>query len=316
MYHLSKVHDSHNIHFAAAIWGLRATDLNQGVVYGIETDESALDPRLATSFHYDEVFGTALNRFCVQAVIGHPLTVYGKGGQTRGFLTSATRSQCVALAAENPAEPASCGSSTSSPSSSASSSSPSACSSRRRTSAGGRRSSTRRTRARAGGALLQRQAHEAASLGLQPRLLKEELIESSAARDRPLQGTRHQRRHRPQHRVAADAGRPVCEVGRRGVDATPLGGAAGGTRLRCTVDPQLPPGQDRQRRPAGAVRASSCCRWWCSRWSRERSAGCSTSSPSARAAATGSWAPRCWRWGSSSCSRSRWRAAPSASAAT
>ena len=68
MYHLSKVHDSHNIHFACRIWGLRATDLNQGVVYGVETDESALDPRLATSFHYDEVFGTALNRFCVQAV--------------------------------------------------------------------------------------------------------------------------------------------------------------------------------------------------------------------------------------------------------
>ena len=74
MYHLSKVHDSHNIHFACRIWGLRATDLNQGVVYGLETDESALDPRLATSFHYDEVFGTALNRFCLQAVIGHPLT--------------------------------------------------------------------------------------------------------------------------------------------------------------------------------------------------------------------------------------------------
>ena len=72
MYHLSKVHDSHNIHFATRIWGLRATDLNQGVVYGVETDESALDPRLATSFHYDEVFGTALNRFCVQAVIGAP----------------------------------------------------------------------------------------------------------------------------------------------------------------------------------------------------------------------------------------------------
>jgi UDP-sulfoquinovose synthase len=103
MYHLSKVHDSHNIHFATRIWGLRATDLNQGVVYGVETDESALDPRLATSFHYDEVFGTALNRFCVQAVIGHPLTVYGKGGQTRGYLNIRDTVQCVALAAENPA---------------------------------------------------------------------------------------------------------------------------------------------------------------------------------------------------------------------
>jgi UDP-sulfoquinovose synthase len=105
MYHLSKVHDSHNIHFATRIWGLRATDLNQGVVYGVETDETALDPRLATSFHYDEVFGTALNRFCVQAVIGHPLTVYGKGGQTRGYLNIRDTIQCVRLASDNPADP-------------------------------------------------------------------------------------------------------------------------------------------------------------------------------------------------------------------
>jgi UDP-sulfoquinovose synthase len=105
MYHLSKVHDSHNIHFACRIWGLRATDLNQGVVYGIETDESALDPRLATSFHYDEVFGTALNRFCVQAAIGHPLTVYGKGGQTRGYLNIRDTVACIALATANPADP-------------------------------------------------------------------------------------------------------------------------------------------------------------------------------------------------------------------
>jgi UDP-sulfoquinovose synthase len=104
MYHLSKVHDSHNIHFATRIWGLRATDLNQGVVYGIETDDSALDPRLATSFHYDEVFGTALNRFCVQAAIGRPLSVYGKGGQTRGYLNIRDTVACVTLAIENPAE--------------------------------------------------------------------------------------------------------------------------------------------------------------------------------------------------------------------
>ena len=105
MYHLSKVHDSHNIHFATRIWNLRATELNQGVVYGVETDESALDPRLATSFHYDEAFGTALNRFCVQAVIGHPLTVYGKGGQTRGYLNIRDTIACVALATANPAAP-------------------------------------------------------------------------------------------------------------------------------------------------------------------------------------------------------------------
>jgi UDP-sulfoquinovose synthase len=102
LYHLSKVHDSHNIHFACRVWGLRATDLNQGVVYGIETPETRLDERLVTRFDYDELFGTALNRFVVQAVIGHPLTVYGRGGQTRGFLNIVDTLQCVELTAENP----------------------------------------------------------------------------------------------------------------------------------------------------------------------------------------------------------------------
>jgi UDP-sulfoquinovose synthase len=105
MYHLSKVHDSHNIHFACRVWGLRATDLNQGVVYGIHTDETQLDERLLTRFDYDDVFGTALNRFCLQAVIGHPLTVYGKGGQTRGYLNIVDTLQCVELAVNHPAEP-------------------------------------------------------------------------------------------------------------------------------------------------------------------------------------------------------------------
>jgi UDP-sulfoquinovose synthase len=105
MYHLSKVHDSHNVHFACRVWGLRATDLNQGVVYGIETEEAALDERLNTRFDYDEVFGTALNRFCLQAVIGHPLTVYGRGGQTRGYLNIIDTLRCVELAVEHPAEP-------------------------------------------------------------------------------------------------------------------------------------------------------------------------------------------------------------------
>ena len=104
IYHLSKVHDSHNIHFACRIWGLRATDLNQGVVYGIETDETGLDERLLTRFDYDEVFGTALNRFCLQAVIGLPLTPYGKGGQTRGYLNLVDTLQCVELAVLHPAE--------------------------------------------------------------------------------------------------------------------------------------------------------------------------------------------------------------------
>jgi UDP-sulfoquinovose synthase len=103
LYHCSKVHDSTNIEFCCRAWGVRATDLNQGVVYGIETPETKLDERLLTRFDYDEAFGTALNRFCVQAVIGHPLTVYGTGGQTRGFLNIVDTLQCVELTASNPA---------------------------------------------------------------------------------------------------------------------------------------------------------------------------------------------------------------------
>jgi UDP-sulfoquinovose synthase len=102
-YHLSKVHDSNNIRFACKAWKLSATDLHQGVVYGIETDEVRRDARLETSFHYDEVFGTALNRFCVQAIMGIPLTVYGKGGQSRGFLNIRDTLRCVELAILNPA---------------------------------------------------------------------------------------------------------------------------------------------------------------------------------------------------------------------
>ncbi|MGO9457680.1 MAG: NAD-dependent epimerase/dehydratase family protein [Acidimicrobiales bacterium] len=103
-YHLSKVHDSHNIMFACRIWGLRSTDLNQGIVYGQETPETSLHPDLATRFDYDGVFGTVLNRFCVQAVVGHPLTVYGSGNQIRGMLDIRDTLACVELACEHPAE--------------------------------------------------------------------------------------------------------------------------------------------------------------------------------------------------------------------
>ncbi|MBX6765640.1 MAG: NAD-dependent epimerase/dehydratase family protein [Actinomadura rubrobrunea] len=103
-YHLSKVHDSHNIEFACRIWGLRATDLNQGVVYGQQTPETVLDDRLATRFDYDAVFGTVLNRFVIQAVLGHPLTVYGRGGQRRGIIDIRDTVRCIQLACENPAE--------------------------------------------------------------------------------------------------------------------------------------------------------------------------------------------------------------------
>ena len=104
-YHLSKVHDSHNMRFACKVWKLAATDLHQGVVYGIETDDTMFDERLETSFHYDEVFGTALNRFCVQAVAGIPISVYGKGGQKRGFLNIRDTLRCIELAILNPAKP-------------------------------------------------------------------------------------------------------------------------------------------------------------------------------------------------------------------
>ena len=107
-YHLSKVHDSHNMMFACKIWGLRATDLNQGVVYGTMTDETAYSDALINRFDYDEVFGTVLNRFCVQAAIGHPLTVYGKGGQTRGFLDIRDTVRCIELACLNPSGPGEC----------------------------------------------------------------------------------------------------------------------------------------------------------------------------------------------------------------
>jgi UDP-sulfoquinovose synthase len=102
-YHLSKVHDSHNIMFCCKIWGLRATDLNQGVVYGTMTEETGLDEALINRFDYDEVFGTVLNRYCVEAAVAMPLTVYGKGGQTRGFLDLRDTVRCIEIACLNPA---------------------------------------------------------------------------------------------------------------------------------------------------------------------------------------------------------------------
>jgi len=101
-YHQTKVHDSNNIMFACKLWGLKATDLNQGVVYGAETDECPADSPLCTRFDYDAVFGTCLNRFCVQAACGIPLTVYGHGGQTRGYIDIRDTMRCIELAIDNP----------------------------------------------------------------------------------------------------------------------------------------------------------------------------------------------------------------------
>jgi UDP-sulfoquinovose synthase len=102
-YHCSKVHDTVNIMLACKIWGLRSTDIMQGVVYGTRTDEM-VDERLLTRFDFDEAFGTAINRYCAQAVIGHPLTPYGRGGQRRGFIALRDSLQCLSIAIENPPE--------------------------------------------------------------------------------------------------------------------------------------------------------------------------------------------------------------------
>lgn len=104
-YHLSKVHGSNNIMFACKVWKLRATDVMQGVVFGTRIDEMGSDERLLTRLDFDESFGTAINRFCCQAVIGHPLTPFGRGHQKRGFLPLRDSMQCLNLALENPPQP-------------------------------------------------------------------------------------------------------------------------------------------------------------------------------------------------------------------
>ena len=104
-YHLSKVHDTHNTMFACKIWNLSATDIMQGVVFGTQIDAMGDDPRLRSRLDFDQCFGTAVNRFCCQAVIGHPLTLYGSGSQTRGFLPLRDSMQCLTLALENPPQP-------------------------------------------------------------------------------------------------------------------------------------------------------------------------------------------------------------------
>jgi len=104
-YHLTKVADSDQIYFACRAWDLRATDLNQGVVYGLETDDTPADTALVNRFDYDGVYGTVLNRFCVEAALGYPLTVYGVGGQTRAFLNIKDTVRCIALAVEAAAVP-------------------------------------------------------------------------------------------------------------------------------------------------------------------------------------------------------------------
>lgn len=103
-YHCTKAADSINLFFASRVWKLRVTDLNQGIVYGLDTPQTILDKKLNTSFHYDHIFGTVLNRFIVQAASNLPLTIYGAGNQTRTFLNINDTLQCVELAIKNPAK--------------------------------------------------------------------------------------------------------------------------------------------------------------------------------------------------------------------
>ena len=102
LYHTTKIQDTDMLWFYVRTWRIRVTDLMQGPVYGISTDEADIDERLMPNFHYDEIFGTVLNRFVVQAVAGHPLTVYGKGKQIRGYINLKDSLACVYLAAMNP----------------------------------------------------------------------------------------------------------------------------------------------------------------------------------------------------------------------
>ncbi len=104
LYHTTKIMDTDILWFYVRMWNLRVTDLMQGPVYGILTEETGIDEGLYPFFNYDEIFGTLLNRFLVQAVAGYPLTVYGKGGQTRGYLDIRDTMQCVRLSLENPPE--------------------------------------------------------------------------------------------------------------------------------------------------------------------------------------------------------------------
>jgi UDP-sulfoquinovose synthase len=105
LYHTTKIMDTDLLWFGVRMWNLRVTDLMQGPVYGIETDQSKMDDRLKTIFNYDEIFGTVINRFITQAAVGYPLTVYGAGGQTRGYLNINDTLQCIHMSEKIPAQP-------------------------------------------------------------------------------------------------------------------------------------------------------------------------------------------------------------------
>jgi len=103
-YHCTKVHDSNNTMFACKLWGLKSTDIMQGVVYGTRLTNISKESYQNTRFDFDEAFGTVINRFCAEAVIDYPLTVYGQGMQTRGFLALEDSVQCISLLLNKPPE--------------------------------------------------------------------------------------------------------------------------------------------------------------------------------------------------------------------
>lgn len=94
-YHVSKVQDTYNVYESCKYWWLRSYDVMQGVIYGVHTEEVSADPRLRTRLDIDEWFGTVINRFVAQAILGIPLTVYGEGGQIRGFIALDDAMQCM-----------------------------------------------------------------------------------------------------------------------------------------------------------------------------------------------------------------------------
>ncbi len=103
-YHLSKVHDSNNLQFACKNYGIKCTDIMQGIVFGFHPQADISVHELNTRLDFDEAFGTIINRFCCQAVIGYPLTSYGKGTQIRSFLPLSDSMQCIKLVIQNPPE--------------------------------------------------------------------------------------------------------------------------------------------------------------------------------------------------------------------
>ena len=104
IYHMTKTQDALFFQFYVKNWGLKITDLHQGIIWGLYTKETKLDPKLINRFDYDSDFGTVLNRFIMQSACNIPLTIYGTGGQTRAFIHIENSMDCIEIAIDNPKE--------------------------------------------------------------------------------------------------------------------------------------------------------------------------------------------------------------------